>query len=190
MSILSGLRKFKPGGIAHVRRSIGRPSPGQSSALRPFLPGGSRMRGSARWRSRWSAPEPSHTARRAAGLGRGRGRWSRCAAEPVLAVYLPGVSFAIASAKRCAKAFTVSQSAFRVSGTTTWRPLPPVVFAKLSSRIARSRSRTSLAASINAVHGDCSLSRIEIKGYPVRRLDIGERRAPGMDLQHACLDEG
>jgi len=34
------------------------------------------------------------------------------------------------------------------------------------------------------------LSRVEIKGYPVRRLDIGERRAPRMDLQDARLDEG
>src|SRR3954451_24429211 len=74
----------------------------------------------------------------------------------MVAVYLPGVSFAIASARPCAKVFTVSQSAFGVSGTTTWRPLPPVVFTKLSSRIARSRSRTSFAASINAVHGTSS----------------------------------
>jgi len=53
----------------------------------------------------------------------------------IVAVYLLGLSLAIASARPCAKVFTVSQSASGVSGTTTWRPLPPVVFTKLSSRI-------------------------------------------------------
>ena len=102
---------------------------------------------------------------------------------------MPGVSFAIASARPCAKVFTVSQSAFGVSGTTTWRPLPPVVFTKLSSRIARSRSRTSFAASINAVHGTSSpgsRSKVIRSGASTLR-DFG---APGMDLQHARLDEG
>src|SRR5829696_8457419 len=70
----------------------------------------------------------------------------------IVAVYLPGVSFAIASARPCANVFTASQSALGVSGTTTWRPLPPVVFTKLSRRMARSRSRTSFAPSIRAVH--------------------------------------
>src|SRR5215203_1088906 len=106
----------------------------------------------------------------------------------MVAVYLPGVSFAIASATPYAKVFTVSQSAFGVSGTTTWRPLPPVVFTKLSSRIARSRSRTSFAASINAVHGTSSPgSRSKVIRSGASTL---ASRAPGMDLQHARLDEG
>src|SRR3954447_18141447 len=99
----------------------------------------------------------------------------------MVAVYLPGVSFAIASATPCAKVFTVSQSAFGVSGTTTWRPLPPVVFTKTFE----SHRPEPLAHLIRGVdqHGPRDiLARI---GYPVRRLDIGERRAPGMDLQDA-----
>src|SRR5829696_7724118 len=103
----------------------------------------------------------------------------------MVAVYLPGVSFAIASARPCAKAFTVSQSSFGVSGTTTWRPLPPVVFTKLSSRIPLAH----LIRGVDQRGPRDVLSRVEIKGYPVRRLYFCERRAPGMDLQHACLDE-
>ena len=63
-----------------------------------------------------------------------------------------GLSFAIASASVWAKILTSSQPAFGLSGTTTWRPFPPVVFTKLSRPESRSRSRTSRAASMSAFH--------------------------------------
>ena len=74
------------------------------------------------------------------------------------------------------------------SGTTTWSPLPPVVFTKLSRPMPRKPLAHLQAASISAVHGTSSAGSrsIVIRSGFSSAVTV---RAPGMDFEHAGLHQ-
>src|SRR5215204_2464222 len=107
----------------------------------------------------------------------------------MVAVYLPGVSFAIASARPCAKAFHGVPIGL-------WSERHDHVAALAARRLHetfephRSEPLAHLIRGVDQRSPRDILSWIEIEGYPVRRFNLRDFGAPRMDLQDARLDKG
>ena len=85
-------------------------------------------------------------------------------------------------------AFASSQARVGSIGTTTCRPLPPVVFRKRSSSSVSSSLRSTVTASTSLSQPSAS-SGSKSKIEPVGMAELRRARAPRMHLEHAHLQQ-
>jgi len=90
-------------------------------------------------------------------------------AGPLLTTKRAGICCAMCATMACENAFTVSQSYFGRIGTTTCKPLPPLVFSQAGSPSSVRKARSSMAASRIAGQAT-ALARVQVEHQAVRRV--------------------